>query len=121
MIIETTKVTRNTDFIVAEDTENEMEIAVDTELVDDFEKKAQIDECEAAVLLATVEKSRMLSSSTTRIDKKIRESDLLDGLCVLITRFGIQTICDILDTMKYCEIKQIMRSDNPVEELEEYI
>lgn len=119
MTIETTKVTLKGDVYLITDIE-EINVTVDQELARDVALRTELDEESIAVILATIEKNRILSSSSGRIYRKIKEGDLLYAIPRLLTRYTEQALCDAMEDLKYFQICEVMEGSDPVAELRKY-
>ena len=119
MTIETTKVTLKDDVYLIEDIE-EINVTVDAELVRDVALRTELDEESIAVILATIEKNRILSSSLRKICRRIKEGDLVYAIPKLLTRYTEQALCSAMEDLKYFQICEIMEGSDPVSELRQY-
>lgn len=123
MNIETSRITKYSDIYKVEDIED-IDVTVNASVVEKIGRKIpKLEDDEIVVLLATIEKSRLLASTSRYICRKISEDDLVEVSVqiLLYSRMDINKLCDVLEDLKYYEIVELYRSLNPVDKIREYM
>ena len=85
-------------------------------------KVTDVDENEVAVLLATIKMSRIIESTIKGTRYKVIDDTLgIRAIIKLLGYYPIDNLISIFEELKYYQIKEVLESDSPVKELEEYI
>ena len=120
MNIETTVVTRNENELIVSNIDI-VNVSVDASLVDRITDKTSETAEDVAILIATIENAREISDEDkSNEEEPICERDLREGLISLLQHHDATDLCGIFEEMKYYQIKQVMESNNPLEEIWEY-
>ena len=122
MNIETSTVTKTQNEFLVENIED-MIIRVNVDQADEiFRKVDGVEEDEIVILLATIKKSRIIESATKRtVYKKANDEAATKAIIQLLGYYPIENLISIFEEIKYYQIKQILESNAPIRELEEYL
>lgn len=131
MNIETCKISENATTIIVIDTDANMKMKVSQENVRRIlDKLPKAEPQEIAIVLATVEKSRIAANPEREITsvlgkyrgmRRIDDDNLCEGLTSLLREYDAEILSEIFENLKYFEISKILKSDTPNKEIRNYI
>ena len=76
---------------------------------------------EIAIILAAIEKSRILACTYNGVCRRISKSKLYDTIVTLLNTYSPGKLINIFEEMKYFQIREVMESDDIMETLECYL
>lgn len=131
MNIDTCKIRENATTITVIDTDANMKMNVSQENVRRIlDKLPKAEPQEIAIVLATVEKSRIAANPEREITsvlgkyrgmRRIDDDNLCEGLTSLLREYDAEILSEIFENLKYFEISKILKSDAPNKEIRNYI
>jgi len=85
-------------------------------------KTNDMEENEVVILLATIKMSRILESATKQTRYRVINDEAgIRAIIKLIGYYPIDKLISIFEEMKYYQVKEVLESDSPIKELEQYI
>ena len=103
-------------------TEEDIKIEVSKELVEKIASRVpNVDVDEVIMLIATIEKSRILVIAKPHRTTKIKEEKIEAGLIKLLQEYAAENLAELLEEMKYYEIQEVFEYGNPSEILQELL
>ena len=90
--------------------------------VDDIAEKNREDENFVAILLAYIEYARRCrNSGNDPRAKKLDPEIVSTAISEILKKYSLESVIDIFKDLKWHEIAQIIKSDNPIAEIDEVI
>lgn len=131
MNIETCKIKENATTIIVIDTEANMKMTISQENVQRIlNKLPNADPMEIAIVLATIEKSRIATNPPADIVNwggrrssmpRIKDDILCEGLICLLREYDAMELSEIFENLKYFEISHILKHPAPNRELRKFL
>ena len=84
-------------------------------------KKTADDEEMVATLLAYIELARKRAITQTIRIRKISEENRIKNSIELLIKYPVEQLIAVVQGLKWHQIKTIFESDNPIEEIEEFV
>ena len=108
-------------YVIALELEGET-FYIDEEQVEDIANKTKQDEDLTAIVLAYIEYARKSRNSDKDDKVKSLEDDVLFfGLSKLLDKYSGEELIEIIRELKWHEICQVLNSEKPISEIEEFI
>lgn len=122
MNIETSTIKRVKDRYAVENIEG-MTIRVSAKQVEEiFENVSDVEENEVVILLATIKKNRIITTTDkSKNYAKINGELATKAIIELLGCYPISTLISIFEEIKYYQIKEILESDAPIRKLDKYL
>ena len=84
-------------------------------------KKTADDEEMVATLLAYIEIARKSATTPTLKIRRISEENRIKNSIKLLIKYPVEQLIAVVQGLKWHQIKTIFESDNPIEEIEEFV
>lgn len=96
--------------------DEECSFCIKQELADNASCKWDVEPQLVAILLAYIKYSKVGAKG-----KRIEDEDILIRLPILLTRYSIETLINLIRPLKWHEINEILSSTDPIRKIEEFM
>lgn len=116
MTIENFKVKFHKDGTICVEDEERSETMVKANVIDSMTSMSDVTDEQAAILLATIENARVTSNDdcSTISYEEMDDDDICKGLIKLLDVYEVDEVIELLEDMKYFEIRETLESVDPV-------